>query len=300
VKNLIVILGPTGIGKTNLSIEIAQLLNTEIISADSRQIYKEMTIGTAIPEAQQLNTVKHHFIQNISIHDYFNVSYFEQQVLSLLEELFLTHDHVIMTGGSMMYIDVVCYGIDDLPDIDSEIRSSLLKRFETEGLEPLINELKIVDPLYYHKVDLKNHLRIMHALEVCYQTGKPYSELLTQPKKERPFNIIKIGLNTERNQLYDRINQRVDIMVSKGLVDEAKELYLLRNLPSLNTVGYKELFSWLDGAISLEEAIQQIKNNSRRYARKQLTWFRRDKEITWFDPENKQAIINFVLDKTKK
>ncbi len=300
MKNLIVILGPTAIGKTNLSIDIARMLNTDIISADSRQIYREMAIGTALPEPQQLNTVKHHFIQSISIHDYFNVSHFEQLVLAKLEELFLSHENVVMTGGSMMYIDVVCRGIDDLPDINHKVRSSLLTRFEKEGLEPLKNELKKNDPEYYLRVDLKNHLRIIHALEVFYQTGKPYSKWLTQPKKERPFHIIKIGLNTDRSQLYKRINLRVDEMVSKGLIEEAKKLYPFRNLSSLNTVGYKEIFAWLDGSISLEEAIIQIKNNSRRYARKQLTWFRRDKEITWFDPQNKQAIINFVLEKTKK
>jgi len=300
VKNLIVILGPTAIGKTNLSIDIARLLDTDIISADSRQIYRELAIGTAIPDPQQLNTVKHHFIQCVSIHDYFNVSHFEQLVLTKLDELFRAHENVVMTGGSMMYIDVVCNGIDDLPDIDPEVRSSLLNRFKNEGLEPLRNELKKIDLEYYNKVDLKNHLRIIHALEIFYQTGKPYSKWLTQPKKIRPFQIIKIGLNMDRAQLYERINQRVDEMIAKGLMEEAKELYPFRNLTSLNTVGYKELFSWLEGTLTLEEAINQIKNNSRRYARRQLTWFRRDKEITWFDPQNKLAIINFVLDKTKK
>lgn len=294
MKNLLVVLGPTGIGKTNLSIEVAQLLGTEIISADSRQIYRELAIGTAIPSPQQLHTVKHHFIQSISIHQPLNASHFEQLVLVKLDELFKTYDNVVMTGGSMMYIDVVCHGIDDLPNIDPAVRSSLLVRFASDGLEPLRHELKIVDPAYYMKADLKNHKRVIHALEVYYMTGKPYSSFLTRQKAKRDFNIIKVGLNTDRSVLYDRINKRVDQMVEQGLVEEARNVYPYKHLNSLNTVGYRELFAYFDGELSLDAAIEQIKANSRKYARKQLTWFRKDKLINWFDVQNEKAIFEFI------
>ncbi len=294
MKNLLVILGPTGIGKTNISIEVAQLLGTEIISADSRQIYRELAIGTAIPSPQQLHTVKHYFIQSISIHQPLNASHFEQLVLAKLDELFKTYDNVVMTGGSMMYIDVVCHGIDDLPNIDPAVRSSLLVRFASDGLEPLRHELKIVDPVYYMKADLKNHKRVIHALEVYYMTGKPYSSFLTRQKAKRDFNIIKVGLNTDRSVLYDRINKRVDQMVEQGLVEEARNVYPYKHLNSLNTVGYRELFAYFDGELSLDAAIEQIKANSRKYARKQLTWFRKDKLINWFDVQNEKAIFEFI------
>lgn len=294
MKNLLVILGPTGIGKTNISIEVAQLLGTEIISADSRQIYRELSIGTATPTAQQLHTVKHYFVQCISIHQPLNASQFEQLVLAKLDELFKTNDNVVMTGGSMMYIDVVCHGIDDLPNIDPAVRSSLLDRFASDGLEPLRHELKIVDPVYYTKADLKNHKRIIHALEVYYMTGKPYSSFLTQQKAKRDFNIIKVGLNTDRSVLYERINKRVDQMVEQGLVEEARNVYPYKQLNSLNTVGYRELFAYFDGELSLDAAIEQIKANSRKYARKQLTWFRKDKLINWFDVQNEKAIFEFI------
>lgn len=300
MKNLLIILGPTGIGKTDLSIGIAQYLKTEIISADSRQIYREMSVGTATPSSQQLHTVKHHFIHSHSIQEYFNVSHYEQLVLPKLDELFKSYSNVMMTGGSMMYIDVVCNGIDELPDIDPELRKSLFDRFKEEGIETLKAELKEIDPDYYSKADLKNHMRIIHAIEITRLAGKPYSALLTQPRHNRSFNTIKIGLNTDREVLYNRINQRVDHMVESGLAEEVKKLYPYRHLPALNTVGYKELFNWLDGQVTFETAIEQIKANSRKYARKQLTWFRRDPEITWFDPSNYNAIINFVHEKTKQ
>lgn len=294
MKNLVVILGPTGIGKTELSIEIAKILDTEIISADSRQIYGELSIGTAAPNFQQLHTVKHHLVQEISIHNYFNVSHFEQMAIKRLNNIFEKHDNAVMAGGSMMYIDVVCKGIDDIPDIDIDTRNQIWERYEKEGLEPLRFELKKIDPDYYEIADLKNPKRIIHALEIYYMTGKPYTSFLTRQKRTRDFNIIKIGLNTDRTILYNNINRRVDKMVEAGLIDEAKGLYPYRHLNSLNTVGYRELFNHFDGSITLDEAIEQIKANSRKYARKQLSWFRRDKEIHWFEPSQKDDIINLL------
>jgi len=293
-KSLIILLGPTGVGKTDLSIEIAKYYNTEIISCDSRQIYKEMSIGTAVPDQQTLESVTHHFIQSHSIHDYYNASKFEIEVLERLELLFQKKDIVLMTGGSMMYIDVLCKGIDDLPEVDGELRQSLMLRMETEGIESLRNELRYHDPAYYNKVDLRNPKRILHALEICLMTGKPYSTFRTNQPKERPFKIVKLGLNRNREVLYNRINQRVDKMFDEGLEQEAKILFPFRHLNSLNTVGYRELFDCFDGNITLDEAKEKIKANSRKYARKQLTWFRRDPEITWFTPEMKDEIIAFA------
>lgn len=293
-KTLLILLGPTGIGKTDLSIDIAQYFHTEIVSCDSRQIYMEMNIGTAVPDRQVLETIPHHFIQSHSIHDYYNVSKFETEVLGRLEFLFLKKDIVIMTGGSMMYIDVLCKGIDDLPEVDGELRRSLMGRLENEGIVSLQNELRDLDPAYYNEVDLKNPKRILHALEICLMTGSPFSALRTNQPQKRPFNIIKVGLNCDRKVLYDRINQRVEKMFEEGLENEAIRLYPFRQLNSLNTVGYRELFDYFDGKINLAEAREKIKANSRKYARKQLTWFRRDPEITWFSPEMKDEIIAFV------
>jgi tRNA dimethylallyltransferase len=293
-KTLIILLGPTGVGKTDLSIELAKYYNTEIISCDSRQIYKEMRVGTAVPDQQTLESVPHYFIQSHSIHDYYNASKFEIEVLERLEILFQKKDIVIMTGGSMMYIDALCKGIDDLPEVDDELRKSLMLRMETEGIESLRNELRYLDPAYYNEVDLRNPKRILHALEICLMTGKPYSTFRTKQTKERPFNIIKLGLNRDREVLYNRINQRVDMMFDEGLEQEARSLYAFRHLNSLNTVGYRELFECFDGTITLAEAKEKIKANSRKYARKQLTWFRRDTEITWFTPEMKDEIISYA------
>ena len=293
-KSLIIILGPTGVGKTDLSIEIATYFNTEIISCDSRQIYKEMSIGTAVPEQQTLDTIPHHFIKSHSIHDYYNASKFEIEVLEKLEWLFQKKDLVVMTGGSMMYIDALCKGIDDLPEVDAELRNSLMKRMETEGIESLRNELRYLDPVYYSEVDLKNPKRILHALEICLMTGSPYSTFRTNQTKQRPFNIIKIGLNRDREVLYNRINQRVEKMFEIGIGQEALNLYPFRHLNSMNTVGYRELFAHFDGNITLREAKEKIKANSRKYARKQLTWFRHDPEITWFSPDMKEEIIAFT------
>lgn len=296
-KSLIILLGPTGVGKTKLSIELAKYYDTEIISCDSRQIYKEMSIGTAVPDQQTLETIPHHFIQSHSIHDYYNASKFEVEVLEKLELLFQKRDIVIMTGGSMMYIDALCKGIDDLPEVDIELRNSLMQRMETEGIESLRNELRYYDPIYYNEVDLRNPKRILHALEICLMTGKPYSTFRTNQPKERLFNIIKIGLNLDREDLYNRINHRVDLMFDEGLEQEAKNLYPFRHLNSLNTVGYRELFDCFDGNITLGEAREKIKANSRKYARKQLTWFRSDSEIEWFTPKMKDEIIEFTNQK---
>lgn len=295
IKKLFVILGPTGVGKTDIGIEIAKRLDTEIISSDSRQIYKEMSIGTATPSAEQLNTVNHYLIHTKSINEYYNASMYEEEALKILEKIYKSHNEAVLVGGSMMYIDTLCKGIDDLPNVDPEIRNILLARYQKEGIESIRFELKNADPEYYQKADLRNHKRLIHALEIFYMTGKPYSTFLTKPQKERDFKIIKIGLNTEREELYNRINKRVDLMIEAGLVDEVKSLYPHRSLNALNTVGYREFFSWLDGDISFEEAVEQVKANSRKYARKQLTWFRKDKEIQWFSPNQKDDIINYVI-----
>lgn len=297
MKTLIVILGPTGIGKTDLSIDIALEFKTEIISSDSRQVYKELKIGTAVPSDEQLKKVKHYFIGNKSIYDYYNASMFEFEVLEKLDELFQIHHQVVMTGGSGMYINAVCDGIDDLPAIDQEIRDELLRQFKEQGLESLRMQLKLLDPISYKTIDLKNPKRILKALEVSLQTGKPYSSFLTEPHKKRNFNIIKIGLQRNRDELYERINLRVDEMVKEGLIEEARRFYKDRNLNSLNTVGYKELFEHFDGQISLDKAIELIKRNSRHYAKRQISWFGRDKEITWFNPNDFALIVDFIKSK---
>ena len=298
-KTLIIILGPTAIGKTSLSIQIAKHFDTEIISADSRQIYKELRIGTAVPNSQELHTVKHNLIQSHSIFEYYSASNFENEALEIIETIFQEKDVAIMTGGSMLYIDVVCNGIDDLPTVDPSIRQNIIHRYENEGLDSLRLELKKIDPEYYLSVDLKNYKRIMHALEVYYMTGKKYSSFRTQTKKERPFNIIKIGLNTDRKILHERINLRVDKMIEEGLVKEARCLLPHKNLNSLNTVGYKELFDYFDNKITLPEAIELIKRNTRRYARKQLTWFNKDPEINWFQPNDTNKLIKFLDEKIR-
>jgi len=293
-KTLIVIVGPTAIGKTELCIDLAESLNTEIISADSRQIYKELNIGTAKPGEDELNRVKHHFIGTKSIFDYYTAGMFELDVLKLLEELFVKHEQVIMTGGSGLYINAVCEGIDALPKVDPEIRNKLIEQYEQEGIQSLRHDLKRLDPKYYEMTDLKNPKRLLKALEITVMTGKPYSSFLTSPNKERPFNILKIGLNRDRQELYDIINKRVDKMISKGLLVEAKELYKHKKMNALNTVGYKELFDYFDGIISYERAVELIKRNTRRYAKRQITWFSRDKEIKWFHPKDQEKIKQYI------
>ena len=299
-KTLIVLLGPTGVGKTDLSIRIARHFDTEITSSDSRQVYREMRIGTAVPEQEQLEAVKHHFIHSHSIHDYFSSWECEQKTLSLLNDKFEEKDQMLMVGGSMMYIDAVCNGIDLIPTISPELRKEVCDRYEKNGLEALQAELKELDPTFYDQVDLQNAKRVIHAVEVCLMSGKPYSSLRTNKTRKRDFDIIKIGLNRDRTELYDRINQRVDIMVKEGQIEEAKALFEFHDLNSLNTVGYKELFEHFKGHISLEKAIELIKRNSRHYAKRQLSWFRRDKNIQWFHPDQEDEIIAYLDEQIKR
>jgi len=291
---LIVVTGPTAVGKTALCIDIAQQYGIPIINADSRQIYRELRIGTATPTEEQLKTVKHYFVGNIGIDDYYNASMYEQDVLTLLDEQFKTSPIQLLSGGSMMYIDAVCNGIDDIPTVRDDIREKMKKRYEEEGLEALCEDLRRLDPEHYEVVDRKNHRRVIHALEICYQTGRTYTSFRTQEKKARPFQIVKIGLNREREELYNRINQRVDMMMEEGLLEEAKSLYDKRNNNALNTVGYKEMFDYLDGVWSLNEAVERMKGNTRRYARKQLTWFKRDENVRWFHPQQKEEILKYI------
>ena len=294
-KNLIVITGPTAVGKTSLCLDIAQHLDIPIINADSRQIYRELKIGTAAPTDEQLRLVRHFFVGILSIQDYYSASIYEQQVMHLLNNQFRTSDYALITGGSMMYIDAVCNGIDDIPTVDDLTRNTLKEKLEKEGLESLCEQLKQLDPEHYDTVDKKNPRRVVHALEICMMTGRTYTSFRKNKHKQRPFNIIKIGLKREREELYDRINSRVDTMIEQGLLDEARLLLTHRNLNALNTVGYKEMFTHLDGIWSLEEAIERMKGNTRRYARKQITWFKKDPLINWFSPEEKESIINHIV-----
>lgn len=294
MPTLIVLIGPTGVGKTELSLKIAEHCHTEIISSDSRQLYADLKIGTAAPTPEQLKRVPHHFVGTLQLTDYYSAARYEEEVMEKLKELFQTHSSVVMTGGSMMYIDAVCKGIDDIPTIDSDTRELMLKRYEKEGLEALCAELKLLDPEYYAQVDVKNPKRVIHALEICYMTGKTYTSFRTRSQKKRPFNILKIGLRREREELYERINRRVDLMMEEGLLEEAKRVYPYRSLNSLNTVGYKELFKFLDGEWELPFAIEKVKQNSRIYSRKQTTWFKRDADITWFHPDQETEIMEYI------
>ena len=291
---LIVLIGPTGVGKTELSLSIAEHFNTCIVSSDSRQLYADLKIGTAAPTPEQLARVKHHFVGTLQLTDYYSAAQYEAEVMSKLEELFQKNDVVVLTGGSMMYVDAICKGIDDIPTVDKDTRELMMQKYEMEGLERLCAELKILDPEYYQIVDLKNPKRVIHALEICYMTGKTYTSFRTQSTKERPFRIIKIGLTREREELYDRINRRVDEMMKDGLLEEARSVYAYKHLNSLNTVGYKEMFQYMDGEWTLDFAIEKIKQNSRIYSRKQMTWFKRDKDITWFHPDQQTEIMNHI------
>ena len=294
MNTLVILLGPTGVGKTELSLRIAERLGSPILSADSRQLYKDLPIGTAAPTPEQLARVKHYMVGTLDLGDYYSASQFEEDVLSLLNRLFPVHPALLMTGGSMMYIDAVCNGIDDIPTVDQETREMIMERYQQEGLTPLSNELRLLDPDYYAIVDQKNPKRILHALEICYMTGKPYSSFRTNKKKERSFDIIKIGLRRDREELYERINKRVDEMIQNGLIDEVKNVMSYRYTNALNTVGYKEIFQYLDGNWSLEQAIEKIKQNTRIYSRKQMTWYKKDTEIHWFHPDNDKEIKKFL------
>ena len=294
-KKLIVIVGPTGVGKTELCLQIAEHLNIPIVNADSRQIFSEIPIGTAAPTPEQQQRVKHYSVGNHHLEDYYSASLFEEDVMQLLtDNLFNTSDVALMSGGSMMYIDAVCNGIDDIPTIDDNTREWMKQRLETEGLPRLVEELKLLDPEHWKIVDRNNPRRVVHALEICHMTGKTYTSFRQNAKKQRPFDIIKIGLNRDREELYNRINARVLQMFDEGLVDEALAVYDKRGLNSLNTVGYKETFEYLDGLITIDQCIFNIQSNSRRYCRKQQTWFKRDKNIMWFHPDNIKEIINYI------
>ncbi|MDD2195897.1 MAG: tRNA (adenosine(37)-N6)-dimethylallyltransferase MiaA [Bacteroidales bacterium] len=299
-KHLIVLLGPTGVGKTTVSISISNHFNAPIVSADSRQFFKEMYIGTAAPTPEQLSLAPHYLVGHKSITERYSCGMFELEALELLNKIYLKQDVAMLVGGSMLYIDAVCHGIDNFPTPDSELRQSLENQLSTEGIESLRAQLKLLDPEFYNQVDLKNPKRILKAVEICLQTGKTYSSFLTNPQKQRPFKTIKIGLNLTREELYKQINARVDQMINQGLVDEAKTLYPYRDHNALKTVGYREIFDYIDGNISLEKAIELIKRNSRRYAKRQLTWWGRDKEIEWFRPEEIVTIINYINTFTKK
>lgn len=294
MNSLITLLGPTGVGKTELSLRIAEHLGSPIISSDSRQLYKDLPIGTAAPTAGQLARVRHYMVGTLSLTDYYSASNFEEDVISLLATLHQSIPAVVMTGGSMMYIDAVCKGIDDIPTVTPEIRNSLYAWFESDGLAPILQELKEADPVHYEEVDRNNYKRVIHAVEICRMTGKPYSSFRTHICKERPFRIIRIGLTRDREELCNRINLRVDQMMADGLLEEARRVYPFKHLNSLNTVGYKELFTYLDGEWTLDFAVEKIKRNSRVYARKQMTWFKRDTDIAWFHPDDEAGILAYI------
>ena len=294
MQTLFVVVGPTGVGKTECCLDIARHLQVPIINADSRQIFAELPIGTAAPTPEQQQRVRHYFVGNHHLDDYYSASLYEQDVLRLLPTLFSQHPVALMTGGSMMYIDAVCKGIDDIPTILPEIREWMMTRLTQEGLPALVEELRELDPEHYQIVDKNNPRRVVHALEICHQTGTTYSSFRTNSSKQRPFHIVKIGLNREREELYDRINRRVWLMMEQGLEKEARNVCPQRHLNALNAVGYKELFAYFDGLIPREEAIRQIQSNTRRYMRKQLTWFKKDETIRWFHPQEYKDIINYV------
>lgn len=282
-KTLKVVIGPTGIGKTDYAIQLAQKYDCPILNADSRQLYRDIPIGTAAPTAEEQARVKHYFVGTLDLEDYYSAAQYEHDALLLMEELFKTHDTLVMSGGSMMYVDAVCKGIDDIPTVDEDTRALLKQRYETEGLEPLVAELRLLDPAYYDVCDKRNPKRVVHALEICYMTGRTFTSFRVRREVQRPFRIEKIGLQRPREILFERINRRVDNMVEQGLIDEARRVYPFRCCNSLNTVGYKELFHYFDGDWELDFALEKIRRNSRVYAKKQMTWFKKDADVTWID-----------------
>lgn len=297
MKTLVVILGPTGVGKTELTLNVARQFNVPVINADSRQIYKEIPIGTAAPTKEQQALVKHYFVGNRHIQDYYSAAMFECDVLQLLDKLFINSDIALMSGGSMMYIDAVCKGIDDIPTVKDTVRAEIKERLKRDGLESLCDELKRLDPEYWNIVDKKNTRRVVHAVEICIQTGQTYSSFRKNKIKQRPFKILQIGLNLPREVMYERINGRVLKMIDRGLLDEVLNVYPLKGLNALNTVGYKELFSYIDGSVDFNEAVRQIQSNTRRYMRKQITWFKKNDNIKWFEPSDEENIIKYISDK---
>lgn len=284
-KTLKVIIGPTGIGKTAYALQVAEEHGCPILNADSRQIYKDIPIGTAAPTAEEMARVRHYFVGTLRLDQYYSAAQYEQEAMHLLEELFKQHDTVVLSGGSMMYVDAVCKGIDDIPTVDEETRSLLKQRYEQEGLEPLVEELRLLDPQYYNECDKRNPKRVVHALEICYMTGRPFSAFRVKKEVRRPFHVEKIGLQRPRPILFDRINRRVDLMMEHGLLEEAKRVLPYRTFNSLNTVGYKELFKYLDGEWTLDFALDKIRRNSRVYAKKQMTWFKKDPDVKWVEME---------------
>ena len=296
MNTLVVLLGPTGVGKTEVALQIAEHLQSPIINADSRQLFTEIPIGTAAPTKEQQERVKHYFVGTLHLTDYYSAAKYEEDVLQLLNQLFNQQQVALLSGGSMMYIDAVCKGIDDIPTVDEATRRLMKRKLETEGLDALVAELKVLDPEHYTIVDLHNPRRVIHALEICHMTGNTYTSYRKNTKKIRPFNIIKIGLNRPREEMYERINNRVLKMMKQGLIEEAKAVYPQKGLNALNTVGYKELFAYFDGDISLDDAILKIQSNTRQYMRKQVTWFKRDNQIKWFSPTNIEEIINYIDD----
>lgn len=293
-KTLFVLSGPTAVGKTELSIRLAEHLGSPILNADSRQMFRDLPIGTAAPTAEEQARVSHYFVGNLGLEDYYSAARYEEESLALMEMLFQTHDHLMMSGGSMMYVDAVCKGIDDIPTISAEVRAEVLARFETEGLDRMLAELRLADPVYYAEVDLRNHKRVVHALEVIYQSGKPFSSFRTGQRKERPFRVVHIGLERPRPELFDRINRRTTLMVEAGFIEEARRVMPYRHFNSLNTVGYKEIFQYLDGEWELDFALDRIRKNTRVYAKKQMTWLAKNPEIRWFHPDDVEAIWQYV------
>ena len=294
MQTLVILLGPTAVGKTELSLRLADCFHSPILSCDSRQLYRDLPIGTAAPTAAQLARVPHYFIGTLGLEDYYSAAQYEQDALAVLAQEFQTHDTLVMTGGSMMYIDAVCEGIDDIPTVDDETRNLLKQRYAAEGLEPLQKELRLLDPEYYAACDIRNTKRVIHALEICYMTGRTYTSFRVRATKERPFRILKVGLCRERADLFDRINRRVTQMADQGLVEEARRVLPFRHCNSLNTVGYKEIFQYLDGEWTLDFALEKIRRNTRVYAKKQMTWFKKDEATRWFHPNDEAGILRYL------